>query len=296
MLRPLGLDDPRLLLRAAARDLVTHADGQVHVADEASLAAEVHYDGSRSLRSIELSPSRPRSDELLGRSVASGFRAAATEVLSLADVGGTLALLLDDLPVAVLIAGYANALDSSRPLSELSSYTPKVDLCSGWRSGGTMMLAIDAGRPLPLAVGPEAPDLRGSDAVGWHAVEDLPPSGMRRCRRIDVVDGEVLEVDAMFRDSYVDPDGRQTVVHEYELHATLDREDLVVLDIEAVPRVLPWTECPHAAASVVRLVGSCTDDLAAQVRADFVGTSTCTHLNDLLRSLAGVRALVRALR
>ena len=295
MLRPRGLDDPCLLLRAAARDLVTDSDGQVQVADEASLTAEVRYDGSRSLVSIDPSPPLPRSVELVGRAVASGFRAAATEVLGAADAGGTLALLLDDLPVAVLIAGYANALDSNRPVSAFS-YTPQVDLCSGWRAGGTMMLAIGSGRPLPLAVGPEAPDLRGGDGVGWHAVDDLPPSSMRRCRRIDVVDGDVLEVDAMFRDSYVNADGRQTVVHEYELHATLDPEDLVVLQIQAIPRVLPWTECPRAAESVDRLVGSCTDNLPAQVRADFIGTSTCTHLNDLLRSLSGVRALVGALR
>ena len=31
------------------------------------------------------------------------------------------------------------------------------------------------------------------------------------------------------------------------------------------------------------------EDLRARVRAEFTGTTTCTHLNDQLRSLAGVR-------
>lgn len=159
-----------------------------------------------------------------------------------------------------------------------------------------MMLAIGAGRPLPLVVGPAAPDLRDGDLVGWHALDDLPPLAMRRSRRIDVIEGDVLEVEAMFRDTYVDPSGQESVVHEYELHATLDPDSLVVRRVEAIPRVLPWTECPRAAGSVDRLVGFSTDDVSSRVRTDFTGTSTCTHLNDLLRSLAGVRALIGTLR
>ena len=36
-------------------------------------------------------------------------------------------------------------------------------------------------------------------------------------------------------------------------------------------------------------------EIAEQVRADFTGTSTCSHLNDQLRSLAGLSALVDGL-
>ena len=57
------------------------------------------------------------------------------------------------------------------------------------------------------------------------------------------------------------------------------------------PRVLPYVECPSAAASAARLAGQDLDALRERVRADFVGTTTCTHLNDLLRSLEDVRAL-----
>ena len=55
--------------------------------------------------------------------------------------------------------------------------------------------------------------------------------------------------------------------------------------------MLPWVECPQALGSASRLVGATVDELRAVVRADFVGTSTCTHLNDTLRGLADLPAL-----
>jgi hypothetical protein len=57
--------------------------------------------------------------------------------------------------------------------------------------------------------------------------------------------------------------------------------------------VLPWTECPAAAASAGRLDGLRVDELRERVAKEFRGTTTCTHLNDLLRSLADLGALVR---
>jgi len=59
--------------------------------------------------------------------------------------------------------------------------------------------------------------------------------------------------------------------------------------------VLPWQECPAAAASAQRLVGIDLAEVVARVRADFVGPSTCTHLNSTLRALADLQALQRLL-
>jgi hypothetical protein len=59
--------------------------------------------------------------------------------------------------------------------------------------------------------------------------------------------------------------------------------------------VLPWPECPGAAASAGELVGRTVPDVRAYVRANLRGISTCTHLNDLLCSLADVAPLIRAL-
>ena len=68
-----------------------------------------------------------------------------------------------------------------------------------------------------------------------------------------------------------------------------------VLTCEATPRVLPWVECPEAAASAGRLAGMSVMGLRPDVRAQFVGPSTCTHLNDVLRGLEDVEWLVREL-
>jgi hypothetical protein len=234
-------------------------------------------------------------DALLGGQVASGFRAVVAQHLPDLERRRTaLFLLLDDLPVATLISGYAYQLDPE--------YGPKIrvpapprDLCAGWAGGATMMAAIDAGEPLPLATGPPAPVLTNGDEWAWHELPALPPVSMRRCRLLDVWYAGGLQVDAMFRDSWVGPDGIETVVHEYTTAALLDADNHTFVEIEASPRVLPWPECPAAAASAQRLLGTPADDLRARVRAEFIGTSTCTHLNDMLRSLADVPALARQL-
>ena len=62
--------------------------------------------------------------------------------------------------------------------------------------------------------------------------------------------------------------------------------------MESLPRVLPWQECPSAAASGSRLVGADIRELRSLVRDGFAGTSTCTHLDDALRSLEDVAALL----
>jgi hypothetical protein len=66
----------------------------------------------------------------------------------------------------------------------------------------------------------------------------------------------------------------------------------VVLSCVATPHVLPWLECPVAAASATRLAGVPLAGLRGHVRQTFGGTSTCTHLNDTLRSLEDVSTLL----
>jgi hypothetical protein len=145
--------------------------------------------------------------------------------------------------------------------------------------------------------GPVAPDLGDAgDALAWHEpAAPMRPNGMRRIRRTDVWLGEHARapviVDAMFRDTYMGDTGVVTIVHEYALVAEVDATDLVVSAIDATPRVLPYRECPEAAASAQRLVGVTTEGLRARVRAELAGASTCTHLNDALRGLEDAGAL-----
>jgi hypothetical protein len=60
--------------------------------------------------------------------------------------------------------------------------------------------------------------------------------------------------------------------------------------------VLPWPECPAAAASAGRLVGHPVTDIRGVVRQDLRGVTTCTHLNDLLRSMGDIGAMTATLR
>ena len=165
-------------------------------------------------------------------------------------------LLLDDLPVAALISGYTFLFDGSRDdssgregrLGDNGARMVKADICSGWRSDGTMMVALRSGSGMPAPVGPPDPPLvNRDDPLGWHHIDDLAPASMRRRRLIDVTWGDPLAVHAMFRDTHKGADGVETVLHEYTVEATVDPSTRQVLQCEATPRALPWPECPHAA-------------------------------------------------
>jgi Protein of unknown function (DUF2889) len=90
----------------------------------------------------------------------------------------------------------------------------------------------------------------------------------------------------------VDRDGVETIVHEYTVSAAVDSSDGVLAWCAARARVLPWVECPAAAMSAGRLAGVPVAGLRRHVRETFLGTSTCTHLNDTLRSLEDIPALL----
>ena len=118
---------------------------------------------------------------------------------------------------------------------------------------------MTAGQP-PIGSTVAAPDLvRPGDPLSWHRLDDLPPASMRRRRRVDVLPGEPVSIDAMFRDSCQTPDDTEVVVHEYTLTATVDAADgagaATLAEISAEPRVLPFAECPSAADAVPRLTG-----------------------------------------
>jgi hypothetical protein len=119
---------------------------------------------------------------------------------------------------------------------------------------------------------------------------------MRRHRRLDVGRGSnCYHLDSFFRDSYMGDDGVETVIHEYTVTAEVDASTLTITNAVATPRVLPWLDCPAAAASAGGLAGRMIGELRSGVRRDLVGAATCTHLNDQLRSLDDLLALARLL-
>ena len=274
--RPDGRGGPGFV-DARARDVVTGADGLVASTDEVRLQLVVDPDGTV-VDGI---------DALVGRRVNSGFRRAVAEALPDEVRRRTLLhLLLDDLPGASLVAGYALVRNDPAPFRKGSNL---AGVCAGWAEGASFIRTAEATGFIPVPVGPPAPaDTDGDDPDAWHEMAPLPPGGMRRRRRLDLTGDRV---DAHFRDSHHDTPG-ELVVHEYALSARVDRQAGCLTDLVPGALVLPWAECPNAVAHAVRVEGVPLRELHGAVRRDLVGEVGCTHLNDMLRSLADLEALV----
>ncbi len=290
-------------LRGTGRDLRATADGP-WIVGEATTLVRVGM-ATRKVRAIETTPTLP-TDPLIGVSAGGQFRRALGACLPTEVAAGTLAAqLLDDVPVATLIAGASIArrglipMLPSTPSSDPNARRPTLDICAGWRTGGEMARAVEEGDVPYLGEGPLALPLEVvDDPLAWHPMSPLPVGSMRRRRRIDFTpspsDTGAVDFDVMFRDSFIEDDGRESAVHEYQVIGWAD-PDGVVRRIEAIARVLPGPECPVAVASALRLVGVALSEVRALVTGEFSGISTCTHLNDALRSI-GAASLALTLR
>lgn len=289
---------------ARARDLVTGPSGEPRYQCDQSIRAVIAP--NRELVAMESEPPEPRLHQLLGSYVGSGFRARMSETLpDHVARQSLLHALLDDLPGATLVGGYALLRGGKirRPSNESESlaYERHVhaseDMCAGWASDATIMVTFRDKGSSPVPMGPDAPPLeREGDVVSWHPMAPLPVEATRRRRRLDLfpLDGDpspVWAFDSHFRDSYRDPQGIESVVHEYVVEGSLDETIRRIGAIRTEARVLPWVECPAAVGSTARMVDKPLAELRAQVRNEFVGTSTCTHLNDTFRFLSDVAPL-----
>jgi hypothetical protein len=293
--RPDGISGP-VAVAARGRDLLTDADG------DGSVVAAVRIDLRAEFRSgiideLTADPADPQLAALVGASVLSRFR----EAVEAAVPGETTShsvrnQLFDDLPMAVMMSGRVLRV-AGIPIEMARERTLPTDICAGWATGGTLLAGYTDLGP-PLHIGPVAPTLEHEDdPLAWHPTDPLPPRATRRRRRLDAWEQDgVGELDCFFRDSHVDADGNETVVHEWRVAAQVDlvTEEFAACDADTGP--LPYPECPSAAASAGRLVGAPVDGLRRSVRTAFVGPTTCTHLNDTLRALQDAGALLAMLR
>jgi hypothetical protein len=135
-----------------------------------------------------------------------------------------------------------------------------------------------------------------ADPSGWHELPYHTDVSMRRARRIDVWLDDVIHIDATFQDSASVPAGGRVAIHEYKLQATADLDTLELLSVIADPRILPYRECPSAVGNVARMVGTPLRAMRARVPETLRRALGCTHLNDALRALAEVPALVGDLK
>ncbi|GAB2633398.1 hypothetical protein GCM10027068_10770 [Prescottella soli] len=274
-----------LELHGRAWDFEVDAYRQPSVRETVALRASVDYHRGRTLTRIETSPVVPGLASLVGHSAIAGFRGRVADVA--VGVSSPLALLLDDVPMGTLISGHAVSAARESDDDDVtagSGYVPVGDQCAGYSASGALIATIGVRGRSPVADGPDAPPLH--DAFG-RSPGPLAVHSMRRRRRIDrwTADGAV-HVDAMFRDTYGRADSVETVIHEYELTVVADEGTGVIREAVATPRVLPWFDCPAAVASAGRLVGMTLDRVEGWVRRELRGADTCTHLNDLLRSIA----------
>ena len=310
-----------------ARDLRTGPDGSTTVLAEARV--EAAFDTGRRLVELQSTPAVDWLDDLIGTRAGGGFRRRLDEVVPPEEAGSLVRQVLDDMPAGLLISGYAFMRLARRQGHAPSSLTPPdvldrmVDLCSGWRAGGVAAESIGTGHGIPMQDCPPAPELHGllaqprrreplpstsatrseagdtgtaasDDPWAWHATDPLPSDHMRRRRCLDLRSEEdgAFSIWAMFRDTVGEPEGGEAVLHEYAVEAT--GRDGVLTEVRADPRVLPFPECPGAAAHVADLAGIAVADLPVAVPDTLVGIASCTHLNDLLRALGGLAGLFDA--
>lgn len=232
--------------------------------------------------------------ELRGCRVGAGFRSKVGKLLpEEVQRSSLLHLLLDDWVGASLVSGYSNQYTSIVLGVEEKLPSGVADrisgICAGFAPEASLIDYARRHDVIPTGRGPVAPPLDG-----LHDVEPLRARGMRRFRRLDMwpTDAGSAEFDAHFRDTHMDDDLVETIVHEYTVAGTLDTATRTITSVDAEVRVLPWQECPGAIGSAARVTGMSLNDIRDRVRAEFVGTSTCTHLNDTLRALADLGALL----
>jgi hypothetical protein len=268
--------------------------------DSAAVTATI--DPARTLLAIAVEPSVDGIEDLVGATVGSGYRQRALDALPDDAAHRTLLnLIVDDMPGACLVSGVAVQrahADAFAGPAIRQHILATADICAGWASDATILNTFREHDRMPVAIGPPAPTIeRDDDPAGWHPMAELPPHATRRRRCLDLwpepdAEESTHGFEAHFRDSYVDEEGDETVVHEYVVTGRIDAGRRTFTAVEAQARVLPWIECPGAVASAGRLVGTPIGDVRARVRATFIGQSTCTHLNDTLRMLADLEVLL----
>ena len=294
---PYGMDGP-LVVVGRARDLLTTDQSTARVLARAELGEEL-AGPSLAVRRWQCEPAWRDPDELAGTAVASGFRKLVRASDAASPEEALLLALLDDLPGAALVGGYAAARSgTSSGRRSRDQFEKRLGVCAGWVRGASMDVLFAERGEIPLPFGePFLPADDGVAELGWHDLLPLPPTSMRRQRRMDVVwprsDGQPVRLDVHFRDIYVASPQATMVVHEYSVLAEVDDRSGHVLGLDALARVLPWPECPGALSSAQQAVGRPLAELRERMSGQLVGSTSCTHLTDTLRAMGHLDPLVR---
>jgi hypothetical protein len=299
-----GGEGAPMLLSGRARDLLTSATGDPQVLALDELMMEIE---DQRVRLLEVHPRREGTDSLIGVSSSRKFRSLVDGVLpDERSIGTPLFFMLDDVPMLSRIGGVAwsqhrppvfpqdgEASEQLNALRERIRTGPAV--CSGLRPGGYNAISFERSIAWPHYFR-IAGDLGSSDPWAWHDLDPAPNVCFRRRRRVDAwLGSDVIEVEAHYRDSVWGDQHAELALHEYTLVATIDPTSNRLLSVAVAPRVLPFPECPSASEHATDLVGMAVEAFRGSVDQSLRGLDCCTHLNDMLRGLAEVPAMVRAL-
>jgi hypothetical protein len=276
-------------------------EGQPEVLAESELTVVTGRE--RDIQRIEAVPPVDGLERLVGSRAGGNLRKSINAELAAERERGTpLYLLLDDLAGSTLISGFAMFRwaevipEIGERIKAGSKGRIMLGTCSGFREGSAALNPDGTLSHVSQNTVRTGPLDDPGDPFSWHEVHPNPQIAMRRARRIDVwADGDVTAIDAMFRDSVWNPEGEEEVLHEYQMYGRADRASGTLLEVEAIPRVLPYSECPLAAPNASWLVGTDIAALRTEVIERLRSSDCCTHLNDALRSLAEVPVLADAL-
>lgn len=277
------------------------AEDDTHILATGAFRARLARD--RTILAIAGEPSGADLTPLVGERAGQGLRKLLKTVIpdELARAS-PLYLLLDDLSGASLVSGWtwsqwdpdwSETMRAAMTDPMLSAgFANRVGICTGFAVGSS------AHRAATDRAGSPAPDLRNpADPEGFHAFPELPTGpAFRRARRIDLWIDDAIRIEAAFQDSANTPGGGRMVVHEYSLSLAADPQTHEIRTIDARPHVLPFVECPGAAANMKLLIGEPLSRLREIVLERLRGTAGCTHLNDALRALADAPILLGQLQ
>lgn len=205
--------------------------------------------------------------------------------------GGLYDAMLDDIVGTTIASGYGRLAEA--PAEHSGNFASHMrQTCIGFSTMHERREEFDVRRYLQQKQ--PSVDFVPADALAWHEDAPMRPRSFRRRRMLQVAplgDGAVA-VTGYFRDTFMTPEGAEKVVHEYGLDAIVSGPTFILDSIEASPGNLPLDHCPLAARSALRLEGLPLSEIETAVRRDLAGPAACTHLNDELRNLRLVPALL----
>jgi len=274
--------------RGRARDIMTPIGG----GDPLLLAEDIvagHLE-RRAIVDIESSSHRDMAS-LVGERAGAHLRSALDRVLHGEKLAGApIYLVLDDLAGASFVCMWGWARWHPEHMLQARKAFDMEGVCIGFRPGSKALIPRHDGEGMFKSNSSQVVSLvHPADPAGWHelpAGEQKPH--FRRARMIDIwrEDG-LIHVESIFQDSSSMPDSDlREAIHEYSLYATADIATGTLLTLNATPGTLPHAECPAALANIGILLNTPIAELRNTVLERLRKTAGCTHLNDMIRSLA----------